>query len=92
MHLVGAHFCSDIKYFHFVIKSEVCNGYLHIRVHSSILQSVFSGAQACPALCDPRECSTPGLPVRPSWNLLQLTSIELGMPSNRLILCCPLLL
>ena len=27
-----------------------------------------------------------------SWNLLKLTSIELGMPSNLLILCCPLLL
>ena len=27
-----------------------------------------------------------------SWNLLKLTSIELVMPSNHLILCCPLLL
>ena len=26
------------------------------------------------------------------WNLLKLTSIELVMPSNHLILCCPLLL
>ena len=26
------------------------------------------------------------------WNLLKLMSIELMMPSNRLILCCPLLL
>ena len=27
-----------------------------------------------------------------SWSLLKLTSIELVMPSNHLILCCPLLL
>ena len=27
-----------------------------------------------------------------SWGLLKLMSIELGMPSNHLILCCPLLL
>ena len=27
-----------------------------------------------------------------SWSLLRLTSIELMMPSNHLILCCPLLL
>ena len=26
------------------------------------------------------------------WNLLKLVSIESGMPSNHLILCCPLLL
>ena len=27
-----------------------------------------------------------------SWNLLKIMSIESGMPSNHLILCCPLLL
>ena len=27
-----------------------------------------------------------------SWSLLRLTSIESVMPTNRLILCCPLLL
>ena len=37
--------------------------------------------------------STPGFPVLPiSRNLLKLTSIKLVMPSNHLILCCPLLL
>ena len=34
----------------------------------------------------PRDCSTPG------WSLLKLKSIESVMPSNHLILCCPLLL
>ena len=37
--------------------------------------------------------STPGFPVLPiSWSLFKLMSIELVMPSNQLILCCPLLL
>ena len=35
----------------------------------------------------------PGFPVHHhSWNLLKLMSIALVMPSNHLILCCPLLL
>ena len=32
------------------------------------------------------------LSITNSWNLLKLMSIELAMPSNHLILCCPLLL
>ena len=42
--------------------------------------------------CDPVDCSTPGFPVlHHFWSLLKLISIELMMPSNHLILCCPLL-
>ena len=44
-------------------------------------------------LCHPMDCSTPGFPVH--HQLLELTqtqSIQLVMPSNHLILCCPLLL
>ena len=38
-------------------------------------------------------CSTPGLPVHHQFlELLKLMSIESVMPSNHLILCCPLLL
>ena len=36
--------------------------------------------------------STSGFPVFNSWSLLKLVSTELVMPSNYLILCCPLLL
>ena len=37
--------------------------------------------------------STPGFPaITNSWSLLKLMSIELVMPSNHLILCCPFLL
>ena len=39
------------------------------------------------------DCSIPGLPVHHhSWSLLKLMSIESVMPSNHLILYCPLLL
>ena len=44
-------------------------------------------------LCDPVDCSTPGLPVH--HHLLEFTqtqSIESVMPSNHLVLCRPLLL
>ena len=52
-----------------------------------------SVTQSCPALCDPMDCSMPGLPaITNSWSLLKFMSIESVMPSNRLILCHPLLL
>ena len=52
-----------------------------------------SVAQSCPTLCDPMNRSTPGLPsITISQSSLRLTSIESVMPSNHLILCCPLLL
>ena len=39
------------------------------------------------------DCSTQtSLSITNSWSLLKLMSIKLVMPSNRLILCCPLLL
>ena len=39
------------------------------------------------------DCSTPGLlSITNSWSLPRLISIESVMPSNHLILCCPLLL
>ena len=44
-------------------------------------------------LCDPMDCSKPGLPViTNSHSLLKLVSIESVMPSNHLILWHPLLL
>ena len=49
--------------------------------------SVSSVAQSCPTLCDPMNCSMPGLPVHH-----RLMSIELVMSSNYLILFPPLLL
>ena len=52
-----------------------------------------SVAQSCLTLCDPVDCSTPGLPVlQHHRSLLKLMSIELVMPSNHLALCHLLLL
>ena len=52
-----------------------------------------SVTQLCPTLCDSIDCSIPGFPVpHISWSLLKLMSIDLVMPFNYLILCCPLLL
>ena len=53
-----------------------------------------SVTQLCPTLCDPIDCSMPGLPVY--YQLPEFTQthihLESVMPSNRLILCHPLLL
>ena len=53
-----------------------------------------SVAQSCPTLCNPMDCSTPGLPVHHQlpWSLLRLMPIESVMPPNHLILCHSLLL
>ena len=52
-----------------------------------------SVAQSCPTLCDPMNCSTPGLPVHHQLaELLKLMSIESVMLSSHLVLCRPLLL
>ena len=52
-----------------------------------------SVTKPCPALYNPMDCSTPGFRVfTTSWSLLKLMSVESVMPSNHLVLCCPLLL
>ena len=60
-----------------------------LKVQTGIAHCPRSGAQACPALCDPVDCST-SLSITISLSLLKPTSIELVMPSNHLILCRPL--
>ena len=52
-----------------------------------------SVAQSYLTLCDPMDCSMPGFPFH--HQLLELTQTHIHrsvMPSNHLILCCPLLL
>ena len=54
--------------------------------------SVSSVTQSCLAHCDSMDCSMPGsLSITNSQSLLKLMSFESVMPSNHLILCCPLL-
>ena len=53
---------------------------------SSVLQSY-------PTLCHPKDCSAPGFPVHHQLPKLAQTHIHwVSIPSNHLILCCPLLL
>ena len=52
-----------------------------------------SVSQSCLSLCNPMDCSTPGLPVHHQLpEFIQTMSIESVMPSNHLIFCHPLLL
>ena len=52
-----------------------------------------SVAQSYPTLCDPMDCSVPGLPsITNSRSPPKLMPIESVMPSSHLILCRPLLL
>ena len=63
--------------------------------HNKLFSSAqfISVTQPCMTLCDPMDCSTSGLPVHHhSQSLLKLMFIDSVMPSNHLILCCPLLL
>ena len=58
--------------------------------YSNVSSAQFSSVtQSCPPLCEPMDCSTPGFPVH--HQIVELV-IESVMPSNRLILCRPLLL
>src|SRR5574341_720154 len=50
-------------------------------------------AQSCPTLCDPMNCSTPGLPVHHQLPEFTQTHVHrVGDASSHLILCRPLLL
>ena len=52
-----------------------------------------SVAKSCVTLCDPMDCSMPNsLSLTISWSLPKFMSIDSVMPSNRHILCRPLLL
>ena len=75
--------------FNMLTTSICCQSSSYLQTGSVLLTSV---AQSCPTLCDPMDCSTPGLPVHHQLLELKLMSTELVMPSNHLILCHLLLL
>ena len=63
------------------------------KVSFQIIVQFSSVPQSCPALCDPMHCACQAsLCITNSQSLLKLMSIELVMPFNHRILCCPLLL
>ena len=61
-------------------------------MYSFLVQHCCLVTQSCPTLCGPVGLQHARLPC-PSlspWSLLKIMSIELLMPSNHLISCCPL--
>ena len=58
-------------------------------LHTPVRIQFSSVAQSCPTLCDPMDCSTPGLPVH--YQLPEFTNTHAHWVSDA-ILCCPLLL
>ena len=55
---------------------------------------LFSCVQSCPTLCSHMDCSMQASLSHGvcSWSMLKFMPVESVMPSNHLILCCPLLL
>ena len=69
--------------FNFMAAVTVCNNF----------EWVSEVAQSCPTLWGPMDCSTPGFPVLHHLPEFAQTHVHwVSMPSNHLILCCPLLL
>ena len=65
---------------------------LDIKEIKPVSPQLSSITQSCPTLCNPRNHSTPGLPVHHQLSeFTQLMSIESVIPSSHLILCHPLL-
>ena len=61
--------------------------------YSGSLSQFNSAAQSCPTLCDPMNCSMPGLPIHHQLPEFTETHVyQSVMPSSHLILCRPLFL
>ena len=69
---------------------SVCISYFFLVQFSSVQFSSF--AQLCPTLCDPMNCSMPGLPVHHQLPEFTQTQCPSSHPSSHPILCHPLLL
>ena len=74
---------------------EIFRIYSSIVIMSKLLFKAsvqFSCSVMSDSFCDSMDCSMPGFPFITNYqSLLKLMSIKLVMPSNHLILCCPLL-
>ena len=85
--------CVSPSHFMFVILlRNFCYCCLLIYLPSVQFSSV---AQSCSTLCDPMNCSTPGLPVHhqlPDFTQTHVHQVNDVMPSSQLSLCRPLLL
>ena len=68
--------------------ANICKTINNVTISTVQLSSV---TQSCLTLCNPMNCSMPGLPVHHHQSSLKLRSIELVMSSSHLILGRPLL-
>ena len=67
--------------------------FLFANIYFLALSQFSSVAQSCPTLCNPMDCSTPGLPVHHQLPELTQTHVHRGGDAiQHLILCRPLLL
>ena len=74
----------------YIVENREHSQYLMITLNTILL--FCSVTQSFPTLCNHMDCSMPGFPVLHRDLPLKLMSTESVMPSNHLILCCPLLL
>ena len=70
--LAAVHLGKDILINSNKINVFLCSTTFYLYMH----QSVSSVAQSCPTLCDPMDCSTPGLPVHHQLPELTQTHIH----------------
>ena len=83
----------DYSAIEFFLTKDTCK---HIQVEAISKQILIyhefsSATQLCPTLCDPMNCSTPGLPVHYQFPEFTQTHIHQGSDaSSHLILCHPL--
>ena len=76
------YFCNTMKIIMLYQQLQICRSVSSVQSLSHVWLFVTPWTAACQA----------SLSITNSWSLLKLTSIESVMPSNHLILCCPLLL
>ena len=75
------------------LQNPLCSPHHPVPTTQGILNIVVIQSLSHVRLCNPKDCSMPdSLSFTVSWSLLRFMSIESGMPSNHLILCCLLLL
>ena len=81
-------FCSwlfrNSSWVHFVFISFGSEFVPTAHAHSYYSVQFSSGTQSCPTLCDPMNCSTPGLPVH--YQLPEFTQTH--VPYNFFVFCC----
>ena len=81
---------TQLRNFHFHFRGKLC---LFVTCLSIMFLLCFQFSCSCLTLCDPWTAAPQAsLSFITSWSLLKLMFIESVMPSNHLILCCPLLL